>query len=379
MSRSTAAARRSRRGAALAVVLTVLAGACASSPGTEAAAPPAAPAGGAAAAGSEEEAASAEVDGSAVEEGGPTFDLEGRQITITSSEAAALLMGQYYLFDQLAAWGADVEIVTTSTTSGLQTLVAGRTDIASQGSDEVVLGAGSGADVVMIGAPTTRLGYVLVATPDIESAADLEGRTIAMSGPGGFDTLLSRYALEDAGVDPRDGAQFVQIGGSPERATALLAGTVDAAVILLDDWENLRLQTDELVLVQYLNELVDDFPAEAYFATRQYWEENPEVALAMACANLNANAWVNADRDRFIAYTLEHVETATEEATGAIYDAAQEIDMWPEDPDSLMSVDSLSGLVEAMVATGDLEEPVDPTTFADASYLEEAAGMGCGA
>lgn len=310
--------------------------------------------------------------------GGPSFDLEGVSLTATTSIPGALNVGTFWAFQRLREWGADVEVVVLTTTTGIQTLLAGRSDLASHGSDEVVLGAAEGADVVAIGAPNTRMDYVLVASNEFETVEDLNGATIAMSGPAGFDALLSRFSLERAGLNPDQDVNFAQIGGSPERATALLSGQVDAATIFLEDWQELRLQTEELGLIQYMAEIVPDFPSSAYFAQRSFWEENRELALALACANLQANAWINEDKERFIDYTLEVVEGATPEATAATYDAAQEIDMFPTDPNELFSVQGLGGLVDAMVETGDISEPVDPRQISDISYLREAASMGCG-
>ncbi|MGH3665099.1 MAG: ABC transporter substrate-binding protein [Egibacteraceae bacterium] len=309
----------------------------------------------------------------------PTFDLSGVEFTATTSAPGALNMGTFWAFEKLQEWGASIDLVILTTTTGIQALIADRSNVASHGSDEVVLGAAEGADVVAIGSPSTKMDYVLVARKGTERVEDLQGKTIAMSGPAGFDALLSRFALQDVGLDPDSDVRFVQVGGSPERATALLSGNVDAATIFLEDWEELRLQSDELTLVQYMAELVPEFPASVYFGKRQFWQDNPELATALACANLEANAWMNADKEGFVEYTLDKVEGASPEATEAIYAAAQEIDMWPSEPDEILSVEGLDGLIEAMVETGDISEPVDPDSIVDTSYLQEAHETGCGA
>lgn len=310
-------------------------------------------------------------------EGGPEFDLSGEEIVATTSPPGAINMGTFFAYKRLEEWGADVETVIVTTTSGVQTILAGRADIASQGSDEVVLGAAEGAEMVAVGAPSTAMDYVLVANTEIDTVADLEGKTIGMSGPSGFDALLTRFSLEGEGMDPNSAVNFVQIGGSPDRGAALLTGQVDAATIFLEDWEELSRQTDDLQLIQYMADIVPDFPASAYFAQASYWEENPDVALALACANLQANAWINSSEDDYVEYVTQVVPGATEEAARAIYAAGQEVNMWPTDPAELFSVEGLGGLVDAMVETGDISEPVDPAVISDTSYLEEAADMGC--
>lgn len=310
-------------------------------------------------------------------EGGPDFDLSGMEVVATTSPPGAVNAGTFFAYKRLEEWGADVETVIITTTSGVQTIVAGRADLASQGSDEVVLGAAEGADMVAIGSPSTAIDYVLVARDGFDTVESLQGQAIGTSGPSGFDALLARFALEDVGLSASD-ANFVQIGGSPDRAAALLTGQVQAAAIFLEDWEELRQQDESLVLVQYLAELVPEVPSTAYFADRSYWDENPQVALALACANLQANAWIAEDEDRWVDYVLQIVPGATEDATHAIYQAGQEIDMWPTEADRVFTADGLSGLVDAMVATDEISTAVDAEEATDESYLLEAEEMGCG-
>ena len=354
--------------AAAGLILTACGGGAAQNPGAAAEA-----AGGG---GDSEELKDGQVPPTGVE-GGPDFDLSGTKLVATTSPPGAINMGTFFAYKRLEEWGADIETVIITTTSGVQTIMAGRADIASQGSDEVVLGAAEGAEMVSIGAPSTAMDYVLVADKSIQSVQDLEGKAVGMSGPSGFDALLTRFSLEDAGLKD-NAARFVQIGGSPDRASALLSGQVDAATIFLEDWEELRQKADDLHLVQYMADIVSDFPATAYFAKRKFWQENDDVALALACANLQANAFLNSSEDKYVDYVLQVVPGATEEAAREIYKSGLEVNMWPEDASEVLSVDGMSGLIDAMLETGDISEPVEPSSVVDVSFLQEAEEMGCG-
>lgn len=306
------------------------------------------------------------------------IDLSGQEITTTSSLFGALLMPEAYMFDMLEAWGADVEIVTLTTTSGVQALIANRSNLAPHGADELIIGAAEGADLVAFGSPQSKINYVLAGTTEVSDVAELEGRTIGMSGPAGFDALLTRFSLLDEGLDPETDVNFVQIGGSPERAAALLAGRVDAVTIGLDDWFELAGQTEDAHLIQYMSDVVPDFATELYFSRRAFVEENPELIQAIACGNLEANRWANENREAFIDYTLEQVEGASRDAVAELYDAAMEVGMWPTDPDQVLSTSGMQGLMEAMLETGDISNPVEVEQYIDRSFLDEAAAMGCG-
>lgn len=306
------------------------------------------------------------------------IDLSGTSITTTSSLFGPLLMPEAYMFDMLEAWGAEVEVVTLTTTSGVQALIANRSNLAPHGADELLIGAAEGADLVAIGSPQSKINYVLIAKNGIDTVEDLQGRTIGMSGPAGFDALLTRFSLQDAGLDPETDVNFVQIGGSPDRAAALLAGRVDAATIGLDDWFELKSRADNVHLLQYMSEIVPDFATELYFARRDFIERNPDVALAIACGNLEANRWANDHRDAFIQYTLDKVPGSTPGPTAELYDAAMEVNMWPTTPEGVLSSKGLDGLMEAMLETGDISNPVEVERYLDVSYLQQAQEMGCG-
>lgn len=306
------------------------------------------------------------------------IDLSGVSITTTSSILSPLLVPSAYMFEMLEAWGAEVEIVTLTNTSGVQALIANRSDLAPHGADELIIGAAEGAELVAYGSPQSRINYVLIGSGDVTTVADLQDATVGMSGPAGFDTLLTRFSVIDEGLDPETDVNFVQIGGSSERAAALLAGRVDAATIALDDWFELKNRSDSVQLVQYMSEVVPDFATELYFSKAEFLEANPDVGLAVACGNLEANAWANNYPEAFIEYTLANVEGSTPEATQELYDTAIEVNMWPTTPETILSAAGLDGLMEAMLQTGDISNPVDVANYLDISYLERAAELGCG-
>lgn len=307
---------------------------------------------------------------------GPSVDLSGKSVTMTTSEADGLNLGSFWMAEKLRQWGAEVEVVVLTSTSGIQTMMAGKSDLASQGADEVILGNSQDAGVVAIGSPRTKQSYVLVAKNEIEDVAGLKGHSIAMSGPSGFDTLLSKYALTEAGLSDQD-AKLVQVGGSPDRAAALLSGTVDAATIFLSGWEELEAKTDDVHQLVSFGDTTD-FPGSAYFATADFLEENPEVGLGVACANLEANDWINSNEDEYLDYAKSHIKGASVDGLKQLWSDATALDMWPTDPAEVISTQGMGDLEEAMLDSGAIDTDVAVEDAVDTSYLEEAAEKGCG-
>lgn len=307
---------------------------------------------------------------------GPKVDLSGVSLTVTTSEPDALNMGALFMFDKLRQWGAKLDVVTLTTTSGIQTMIAGRSQLASQGADEVVLGRGQGAQVTAIGSARSKQVYVLVAKDSIHDVANLKGHTIAMSGPSGFDTLLSKYALKKAGVAQSD-AKLVQIGGSPDRGAALIAGTVDAATIFLSTWENVKPRAKGLHLIENFASTTN-FPGDAYYAMTSYLDKNPKLALGVACANLEANDWINSSESQFIEFAKRHVKGVDPDSLKILWKDSQRDQYYPTDPAQVISSDGLGSLETAMLDSGEITKKASLADAVDTSFLDKAAAMGCG-
>jgi NitT/TauT family transport system substrate-binding protein len=285
-------------------------------------------------------------------------------------------MGALFAFDKLRQWGAKVDQVTLTTTSGIQTMIAGRSDLASHGADEVVLGRSQGAKVTAIGSARTRQVYVLVAKNDIGSVGDLKGHTIAMSGPSGFDTLLSKYALRSAGLKNTD-AKLAQIGGSPDRGAALIAGTVDAATVFSSTWEDIKPRAKGLHVLQDFARTTN-FPGDAYYAKTDYLQKNPSVGLAIACANLEANDWINSNEQAYIDFTKRHVKSVDPAGLKVLWQDSQTSHYFPTVPAEVISPAGLTALQQAMSNSGELSSSAPMTDAVDTSYLQKAAAIGCG-
>jgi NitT/TauT family transport system substrate-binding protein len=306
------------------------------------------------------------------------IDLTGETIRFIVSPPDVLATNLEYLLDILEGWGATVDRVEVLSTTGLQGILANQVDFATNGADELVLGTAAGTGITAIASHRAVMDYVLASSESIDSVEDLEGKTVGVSGPAGFDALLGRLVLNKYGVDPSK-VNFVQIGNSGDRAAALVSGRVDATTIFLSTWLAI---TDEVEGVKELTRIADeveDFPKEAIFGLPAYIESHPNVALAIACANLESNRWFQDNRDEWIDYAVDFVPDATEEEVGALYDLVKEVGMYPTDANELLIPEGLQSLADAMLDNGDITTEADMGAVIDHSYLDQAAEIGCGA
>ncbi|MFK7893528.1 MAG: ABC transporter substrate-binding protein [Granulosicoccus sp.] len=306
------------------------------------------------------------------------FDLSETAVTIGTAQAQVLNVGTLRMIEMLEGWGADVTRVELPSISGLEAIVADQIEVAARSSDEILLGQSRGVDVVAIGAPISTMHYAVISAPGVDSLADLKGKAIATSGPGGFNGMLFRYMLRQEGLEPEVDVKIVPVGGSSERAAAVMAGQVQATVTYIDNWLAMEEQGANVQLLGYVADLVPGLSSRAVFAEREYLDQNSELATAIACANLEVNAWINSGKDNFISYVSDNVRGADNNAVEKFYDVAMGVDMFPTEPAALLDTNGYQALADLMYDGGELKEPLDASGFIDSSYLEEAAGMGCG-
>jgi NitT/TauT family transport system substrate-binding protein len=306
------------------------------------------------------------------------FDLAGQKIRIGTAAEQTLDIGSSYAVELLKSWGADVDREELTDVSGIQAIVADRIDVSARSSDEVIDGQSRGVNIVAFGAPASAMHYVLIGSPSIKSVADLKGHSIATSGPGGFDTNLFDSLLKKEGLSRGNQVKDIPIGGSGERMAAVMAGQADASMVFLDDWLSLQAKTDSIGLIAYIADLNPGLSARTFAATRAWLDGHKELATAVACANLEANQWINNDEKDYVAFTTGRVKGATDDDVEKFRTAALKLNMFPTDPAKVLSVDAYRATEDVMRSGGTLDKDVDVNKAVDTSYLQEAAKQGCG-
>ncbi|WP_256839806.1 ABC transporter substrate-binding protein [Ornithinimicrobium faecis] len=305
------------------------------------------------------------------------IDLSGMSVRIGTAQEQTLDMGTSYAVELLKSWGADVTREELTSLSGLEAVVAGQIDVAGRSADEVIEGQSKGVDIVAFAAPASVQHYTMLGGPDFTTMESLSGARIATSGPGGFDTMLITALLEDAGMSESD-VTYVPIGGSGERTAALATGQADAAMVFMDNWLALESQGADVVLIGYVADMIPDLVSRTFSAEREFLDANEDLAVGIACANLEANAWINDDRDGFIELTTQRVTGSSAEDVGAFYDKAIELGIFPTEASEILSPEAFENTAEIMLEMGIIDTEIDADAAVDTQYLEQAAEMGCG-
>jgi NitT/TauT family transport system substrate-binding protein len=127
--------------------------------------------------------------------------------------------------------GLDVLVVMFNAgATNLQAVIGGDVQIMAGGVPETVLARASGLDIKNFWAISNVMPFQIYGRPNIKSLKDGRGKRFAISRFGSLSEFLTRSALRQAGVDPKE-AIMLQIGATPARFTTLVSGAVDATIL----------------------------------------------------------------------------------------------------------------------------------------------------
>ena len=166
--------------------------------------------------------------------------------------------------------GLDLLPVTMQARTALAALASKQIDFITQiGSPMTAMTRGLSASLIMV--LCERSHHVLVTKPEITTPAQLRGRVVAISQPGGTVHRELLAILEKYKIDP-NAVKLVNLTSTPNGITALKNGTVDAAMLLIP--HDLYLEKDGFRGLVYLKDVLD-FPLAGIVAHNDQLRDRP--------------------------------------------------------------------------------------------------------
>jgi NitT/TauT family transport system substrate-binding protein len=134
----------------------------------------------------------------------------------------------------------DIAIMAVS--SAYAALLGGEAQVVVGSPSSFLPAVASGADFVVVATQSNSMAYVLIALPGIGSVAELRGKQYAVGRPPGSEAIIGQQYLSARGIEVGRDYELRQIGGQPERATALQAGAADFTALSPPASTRLRLE-----------------------------------------------------------------------------------------------------------------------------------------
>ena len=127
--------------------------------------------------------------------------------------------------------GLDVLVVMFNAgATNLQAIIGGDVQIMAGGVPETVLARASGVDIKNFWAISNLMPFQIYGSPRFKSLEQSKGKKFAISRFGSLSEFLTRSALRQSGIDPKE-VTMLQIGATPARFTTLASGIVDATIL----------------------------------------------------------------------------------------------------------------------------------------------------
>ncbi len=281
-------------------------------------------------------------------------------VTIGSvGQASANLWPELIALDKgfFADEGLQVDIVYVQSSAALvQQIAAGSLGIATQtGLADPLRAVGMGAPIAVVRIDVQAPPYALVAKPGITNMKELKGKVISLGGPKDITRIYVERMLAPSGVFPGD-FDMVFAGATTARASALLAGAVDAAILLPPfNFQAVAKGFNSLGLtVDY----VKDLPFSGTAVNTTWANANKATLEKLLRAKAKSIAWFEDEKNR--AGALRILKSASSLDQDDVYRAYKFFhDGHFFEPTGKVSRSKLNALAKAMESLGDLPGALD--------------------
>jgi NitT/TauT family transport system substrate-binding protein len=216
--------------------------------------------------------------------------------------------------------GLELLPVTMQARTSLAALASKQIGYITQiGSPMTAIARGLPASLIMV--LCERSHHVLVTKPEITSPAQLRGRMVAISQPGGTVHRELLMILEKFRIDPNE-IKMVNLASTPNGVTALQGGNVDAAMLLIP--HDLYLEKEGFRPLVYLKDIAE-FPLAGLVAHNDRLRDRPNEVKNVLVGALNGIAYTKARREEVLPLLKEFLGLESLEMARKVYERLRDI------------------------------------------------------
>jgi NitT/TauT family transport system substrate-binding protein len=208
----------------------------------------------------------------------------------------------------------------------MKAYLAGEVQIVATGFPEVGLMRARDVDVELFFAQMSRAPFALITRrdTDVVSAAELKGKTIAVTSPGSLTANLTRYFVREAGLDPDRDVGLVSVGGGGEILGALISKRADAAM-LFEPFVTTAVKQGLATIVIDVAEKLDAFSSSPLSTSKAFLEKSPKEARGVFDALAEALAVIHADKSATLEIAKQRFPNADPVVLEAAFDRLEKI------------------------------------------------------
>lgn len=246
-----------------------------------------------------------------------------------------------------------VDVVYVQSSAALvQQLAAGSLDICmSTGLVDPIRAIDQGAAISIVRFEAQAPPYALVAKSSIKSLKDLKGKVISVGGAKDITRIYVERMLAPAGVRPGE-FDMVFAGATSARATALLGGAVDAAILLPPF--NFQAEAQGFNNLGLTVEYAPELPFSGTAVNKAWAGKNEAILKRLLAAHTKSLEWFYDDKNRDEAIkVLTSVSSLKPDDVSKSYDFFRKNNFF--DRSGTISRKKMEALLEALQSLGDVQ------------------------
>jgi ABC-type nitrate/sulfonate/bicarbonate transport system substrate-binding protein len=232
--------------------------------------------------------------------------------------------------------GIDLRVIYIAPTTSIQAMLSEDVQFTGAGSSALVSIARANAPLKVVLATNDRVLQWLLTRPDLTNPKDLKGKRIATTGVAAIATFMLKQILNKHGLDGNKDPLYLDVGQG-NQLTALLAGTMDAAVLSVEQ-RYVGLDKGMREMFFFGNEVKNSWGTLA--TTDKLIKENPKMISSFLRAALKSLRYMRQDKEGTVAAMMKFAAVSQQQATrvyedligtftrnGAVDDEAQKNDL----------------------------------------------------
>ena len=186
--------------------------------------------------------------------------------------------------------GLDVEPINIPTVgTALRTLLTGDLGILSVNTEVAISAMEKEADIVLVGAETTKPTFAFVARPEFKTFTDLRGKTLGVTQLDEASTTMLKLLLQKHGVKSGE-YDLVTTGGTPNRYAALKTGAI--AATMLSQPVDFLAESEGMRILGHAFEVFDG-PLVSIAVQNKWAKANSDTLVSFLRATVKGSRWLH--------------------------------------------------------------------------------------
>jgi NitT/TauT family transport system substrate-binding protein len=223
--------------------------------------------------------------------------------------------------------GLDVKLMGEGDgVKSLRGTAAGAFDMAGTSADDVIAAAAQGGGLSSVWGYAMPLDTAVVADKSVKTAADLKGKKIGITDPGGFSDVQVRAVLAQNHI-PASQASIISFSSRSAFVPAIVSGQINAAPFHVDDAYVAQSQDSSLHVVAPVYKALPNWWYGSLAVTDTYKASHQETIAKFITAMIQADRWIYSHKAATIAVGVKETQEP-KAAVSAAYNFLKKAHEW---------------------------------------------------